>query len=85
MACRLFGAKTLSEPVLCYCQLDPKEQPSVKFNQNTKLFILKNASDNIACEKAAILSKGRWVNWQDQAIQKLYAVVEVDKHTNICI
>ena len=31
MACRLFGAKPLSEPMLSYCQLDPKEQTSVKF------------------------------------------------------
>ena len=26
MACRLFGAKQLSKPMLGYCQLDPKEQ-----------------------------------------------------------
>ena len=31
MACRLFGAKPLSEPMLPYCQLDPKEHISVKF------------------------------------------------------
>ena len=28
------------------------------FNQTTKLFIHKNASENIVCEKAAILSRG---------------------------
>ena len=28
------------------------------FNQNTKLFILEHASENIVCEKAAILSRG---------------------------
>ena len=32
------------------------------FNQNTKLFILENASENIVCEMAAISSRGRWVN-----------------------
>ena len=32
------------------------------FNQNTKLFIHENASENILCKKAAILSRGRWVN-----------------------
>ena len=32
------------------------------FNQNTKLFIEENASHNIVCEMATILSKGRWVN-----------------------
>ena len=31
MACRLDGAKLLSEPVLKYQLLDPKEQTSVKF------------------------------------------------------
>ena len=30
MACPLFGAKPLSEPMLGFCQLDPKEQTSVK-------------------------------------------------------
>ena len=32
------------------------------FNQNIKLFIHENASENIVCEMAAILSRGRWVN-----------------------
>ena len=32
------------------------------FDQNTKLFIHENASENIVCEKGAILSRGRWVN-----------------------
>ena len=31
-------------------------------NQNTKFFIHKNASKNIVCEIAAILSRGKWVN-----------------------
>ena len=31
MACRLFGAKPLSSPMLGCCQLDPWEQTSVKF------------------------------------------------------
>ena len=30
MACRLAGAKPLSEPMLEYCSLDPWEQTSVK-------------------------------------------------------
>ena len=30
MACRLAGSKPLSEPMMEYCQLDPKEQTSVK-------------------------------------------------------
>ena len=31
MACRLFGAKPLSNPMLGYCQLDRQDQISVKF------------------------------------------------------
>ena len=31
MACRLVGAKPLSQPMLEYCQLDPWEQTSMKF------------------------------------------------------
>ena len=30
------------------------------FNQNTKLVIHENASENIVCEMAATLSRGRW-------------------------
>ena len=32
LSCRLLGAKPLPEPMLTYCQLDPWEQTSVKFN-----------------------------------------------------
>ena len=32
------------------------------FNQNTKLFIHENAFENIVCQMAAILSRGRWVD-----------------------
>ena len=32
-----------------------------KFNQNIKLSIHENASENIVCERADILSRGRWV------------------------
>ena len=65
MAWRLFGAKPFSEPMLGYCQLDPKELTSVKFNQNTKIFIDENASENITWEMAAILFRGRWVKSTD--------------------
>ena len=62
MACRISGAKPLYKQMLGYCQLDPYEQMSVKFGSQYKTFIRKNASKNIACEMAAILSRGRWVN-----------------------
>ena len=62
MACRLFGAKPLPKPMLGYCRLDPYEQTSVKFHQTTKLFIHKNACENIVCEMASILSRGDELN-----------------------
>ena len=42
MACRLFGAKSLSKPILCYCQT-LRYKPKWNINQDTKLFIHKNA------------------------------------------
>ena len=36
-ACRLFGAKSLSKPMLGYFQLNHWQETSVKFNQNTDL------------------------------------------------
>ena len=38
MACRLFGAKSLSKPMLCCCQLDPYDQTSMKFYSKYKTF-----------------------------------------------
>ena len=38
MACRLFGAKPLPEPMLAYYQLYPQEQISVKFQSKYKTF-----------------------------------------------
>ena len=38
MACRLFGAKPVPEPMPTYCQLDPQEQTSVKFESKYKTF-----------------------------------------------
>ena len=60
MACRLFGVKPLSEPMLNYHQLDPWVQTSVKLIKIRK-FIHESASENIVCEMAAILFRGRWV------------------------
>ena len=62
MACRLCGTKPLPKPMPGYCQLDPKEQTSVKLLSKFKHFIHENASENIVCEMASILFRGRWVN-----------------------
>ena len=44
MAYRLVGAKPLSEPMLDYCSLDPKEQTSVKFQSKSLHFHLKKCA-----------------------------------------
>ena len=41
MACHLFGAKPLPEPLLAYCQLDAWEQTSVKFESKYQNFSFK--------------------------------------------
>ena len=60
MVCRLFSTNLLSEPMLGYCQLENKLKWN--FNQNAILFIHINACENIVCEMAAILSRGRGIN-----------------------
>ena len=62
MACRLFGAKSLSTPVLGHFNWTLTNKLQWHFNQNTKFFSQENASENIVCEMAAILFRGRWVN-----------------------
>ena len=46
MACRLVGAKSLTEPMLEYCWLEPQEQSSVNFKSNTALPFLLDLSLN---------------------------------------
>ena len=58
LACRLYGAKPLSKPMLGYCQLDPRNKPRWNFNQNTKVFLNKNAPKYIVCGRVAIMSWG---------------------------
>ena len=62
MACRLFGAKPLSKPMLGYCQLDHWEQTSVKFLSKYKTFHSWKSVWKYHLQMAAMLSRGRWVN-----------------------
>ena len=59
---RRTGDKPLSKPVLGYCQLDPSEQTSVKFESKFKTFHSRKCIWNIVCQMAVILSRGRWIN-----------------------
>ena len=57
MACRLFGSKPLSKPMLGYYQFDPWSELQWYFNKkNTKIFIHENTSEDIVCEMMAIFA-----------------------------
>ena len=57
MACRLFGAKPLSKPMIGFVNWELSNRILWIFNQNTELLIHENASENIVCEMSAILSR----------------------------
>ena len=61
MAWRFLGAKPLSDPMLTYCELDPLEYISVKFNHNLNIFIQENAFENVVRKLAAILPRHQYV------------------------
>ena len=63
MACRLFGAKPLPEPMLTCCQLDHKEQTSVKFESKSKISsFMKMHLKTSSVKWRPFLSWERWVN-----------------------
>ena len=56
MACRLFGAKPLPEPMLTYYQLHPYwNKLQWNINRNSNNFIVENAYQNLVCKLSAIL------------------------------
>ena len=56
MACRLDGAKPLSEPMLEYC---------------ANIFIQENVFEGVVCEMAAILSRPQCVNHSQEGEELL--------------
>ena len=66
MACRLFGAKPLSEPMLeCWNIVNLNDRNKLKWNRkrNSYIFIKENAFENV-CEMAAIFSRPQSVNFK---------------------
>ena len=57
MACRLVGAKSLSEPTLDYCELEPSEQTSAKF-----LSIFKHFPSIKCIWKCRLQNRGHFVS-----------------------
>ena len=75
MACRLVGAKPLSEPMLKNCQLDPKEQNSVKiqskfihFHSRKCIWIcrLENGSHFVSAANYFYSTGTRTIIWSPQ-------------------
>ena len=62
MACHVFGAKSLPQPMQVYYQLDLKKKTLVKFESKYKTFHSWKCIENIVYEMAAILF--RWVNME---------------------
>ena len=62
MAGRLVDANPLSDPMLGYTQLDPKENNSVNISRNLNIFIQENAYENVVTKVAAILSQPQVLN-----------------------
>ena len=50
MACCLFGAKPLPEPMLAYCQFNSWEQISVIFESDFYDYHLRNAFEDAVCQ-----------------------------------
>ena len=82
MAWRLFDSKPLSKPVLGYWQLNPSEQTN--FNQNTTLFIYENASENIGCEMASILSREMSLQADQAKYKQLHPLFYLSIVTHPC-
>ena len=61
MAWRLVDTKQLSEPMLEYCKLDPRNKLQWNFNQNSYIYIQENAFENVVCEMLTILSQPQCV------------------------
>ena len=55
MACCLFTAKLLSEPMLTYCQIGQEDHISKTTKYNWKVFIVCNAFENV-CKMSVIFN-----------------------------
>ena len=61
MACRLLGAKPLSEPMLTYCQLEPKEYISMKYHFKLNYFHSRKCVWTCRLRNGGHFVQGRWV------------------------
>ena len=82
LACRLLGAKPSPEPNADLVHWTLRNKLQLNLNQNTKLFIHKNAFENVACEMAAILTMEGLVNrcgWNILSVRLIYLMFTLIK------
>ena len=78
MACHLFGDTHYLNQCRVIVNWTLRNKLQWNFNQNTKPFIHENASENVVCEMAAILSRGRWVlidPWSSPALGRFNIIM----------
>ena len=76
LACHLFSAKPLPEPVMTYFQLDPWEQISVNFIEITTFLLTKLHLKMLSPKVTAILSQRQCVNcWSVVISHKCSSVI----------
>ena len=73
MACRLDGAKPLSEPMLTYCQLDPKEHISMTYCLKLKYFHSRKCVWTCRLRNGGHFVQGRWV--KDVVVCRMAAIL----------
>ena len=79
MACRLFGAKPLPEPMLAYCQLDSREQISVKFESEFYHFHSRKCIWNFRLPKCRPFCPGG-----DEITEQDWFGTPLTRYPNLC-
>ena len=75
MACHLFGAKPLSEPMLTICQLVTWEQTSLKFQSKYKHFRSRKYIWKCCQKMAVILSRCQCVNATEMVPEANFSIL----------
>ena len=79
MACRLHGAKTLSEQRWNIVNWTLGNKLQWNLNRNSNIFIHDNALEHVVCEMAAILSRRQCVNSVDPRLASFHWLPPVDQ------
>ena len=75
MACRLVGAKPLSEPMLDVVNWTLRDKLQWNLYRNSNIFIQANTFESVVCEIAAILSRPQCVKTKYKALVCRYGLI----------